>query len=408
MSEAIREVSIDPGESPAPQPRSQFSRGFWLVFVATFALNISSNLFVLFPLYLVKLGADAKMIGAVVGTFSLAALAVRPGLGVLLDRVGRQRTAMWLMALDVGVIALYMAVHGLGWSIFAVRVLHGIVEGTARVALFAMVYEFMPVEGAGQAMAIFSLCGMGSAGVGPILGEWVIGRWGFRAFFATAMALTFGSAIATARIPDDRAMRPSEPSLRASGGPGFRALISDPALMPLWIATVLFSLSISPRLSFVAPFAQQKGVNEVAWYFVLYSVPALVVRIFGARLMDRIGLERMVAPSLSVLAFGMALIAATGRFHLLYAAALIGGLGHGYLYPALTALVIRRTHPSAAARSSSIYSSLYDIGAMAGPYAFGIFASLAGYGPMFVAAGVMSLVGAVYFTLAEPDARGLA
>jgi MFS family permease len=407
--EAKRELVADAGAdagSAGVARKLVFGRGFWLVFWASFALNTSSNMFVLFPLYLVKLGAGAKMIGAVVGTFSLAALAARPGVGILLDRNGRQRTAMLLLALDVAVIGLYLTLGGLGLPMFGVRAIHGVVEGTARVALFAMVYEFLPAEGAGQAMSIFSLCGMGSAGIGPILGEWVIDRWGFAGFFGTAMALIAIAASATALIHDDR--RPAhggEVASSAPQGPGYATLIRDRALLPLWIATVLFSLSISPRLSFVAPFAQEKGITDVAWYFVLYSAPAVLVRMFGARLMDDIGIERMVAPSLAVLGIGMALIAGAGRFQLLYVAALVGGFGHGYVYPALSALVIRRTHANSSGRSSSIYSSLYDIGMMAGPYGLGVVASIFGYGPMFIISGAIALGGAAFFVVAEPDAR---
>ncbi len=406
--EAKKDLVDDGGAdtgSAGAVPKIVFGRGFWLVFWASFALNTSSNMFVLFPLYLVKLGAGAKMIGAVVGTFSLAALAARPGVGILLDRNGRQRTAMLLLVLDVAVIGLYLTLGGLGLPMFGVRAIHGVVEGTARVALFAMVYEFLPVEGAGRAMSIFSLCGMGSAGVGPILGEWVIDRWGFAGFFGVAMALIAIAASATALIHDDRRAVHAGETARTPQGPGYATLIGDRALLPLWIATVLFSLSISSRLSFVAPFAQQKGISDVAWYFVLYSAPAVLVRMFGARLMDDIGIERIVAPSLAVLGIGMALIAGAGKFQLLYVAALVGGLGHGYVYPALSALVIRRTHANSSGRSSSIYSSLYDIGMMAGPYGLGVVASIFGYGPMFIISGAIALGGAAFFIFAEPDAR---
>jgi MFS family permease len=55
-------------------------------------------------------------------------------------------------------------------------------------------------------------------------------------------------------------------------------------------------------------------------------------------------------------------------------------------------------------RSSSIYQSLYDIGAMAGPYGLGAIASVAGYGLMFVVSGLLALVGAIYFVAKDPDA----
>ena len=119
--------------------------------------------------------------------------------------------------------------------------------------------------------------------------------------------------------------------------------------------------------------------------------------------MDRMGLNRALAPSLAVLALGLALLAGTGRFGLLDVAAVIGGIGHGYLYPALSALVIARTPLTSTGRSSSIYSSLYDFGTMAGPYLLGIVAVTVGYGPMFMLAGAIAMAG----TEADgPDCRG--
>ncbi|HYB90080.1 MAG TPA: MFS transporter [Candidatus Binataceae bacterium] len=408
MSASAPAGAPETDSSRAPAARAGFfgySRNFWLVFWATFALNLSSNLFVLFPVFLVGLGADAGTIGAVIGTFSLAALAGRPAVGWLLDRNGHQRTAAWLLVLDVFVMVLYLTLHQLGWSIYGVRALHGLVEGTARVALFAMVYELLPEGRAGEAMAMFSLCGMGSAGLSPIFGEWVIKHSGFPAFFASAIALTLVAALAARMLPDDRAaVRALAASRPANGGPGYATLLRDPALAPLWIVTLLFSLSISSRVSFVAPYAYQRGLSQVGSYFAIYAGMAVVIRAVGSRLMDRVGLERMVPPSLLVLAVGMAMIAGSGMFGMLEFSAVVGGLGHGYLYPVLSALVILRTQTNATGRSASIYSSLYDLGGMMGPYALGATANFLGYGPTFLISGALALAGGLYFAAVEPEA----
>jgi MFS family permease len=176
----------------------------------------------------------------------------------------------------------------------------------------------------------------------------------------------------------------------------------DSHLLPLWIVTFLFALGISSRLSFVAPYAYLKGINRVAWYFVIYSGVAVVLRMFSGRMMDRIGLERMVVPSLATLAIGLAMLSLTGRYGMLEIAGLVGGIGHGYLYPVLSALVIGRTETGAMGSSSAIYTSLYDLGAMVGPYVLGTVASYLGYSVMFNVAGLFALSAAVYFLLVEP------
>ncbi len=383
-------------------PRMAYGRAFWCVFGASFALNAAANLFVLFPLYVVKLGGGASLIGAVVGTGPLCALLARPAAGAAINRRGRKWAALWSLLLDAGAMALYLPVRTLGGAIFLVRALHGAFEGTARVALFATIYDLLPEGRQGEGMAIFSLCGMGSAALAPLAGELLIKRAGFGAFFAVASALVVGGALATLPLPDDPPASRARDA-RQCGDSSHGALLAGPGLGPLWVVTLLFSLAISARLSFVAPFAYARGIAQVGWYFAVYSVAGVLVRVFGARVIDRVGPERMVVPSLMVLAAGLGLIAGAGRLGMLNWAAAIGGLGHGYLYPALSALVIMRTRPGAMGRSSGIYTSLYDFGAMAGPYALGMVGEYLGYGPLFIAAGACALLAAIYFAAAQPS-----
>jgi MFS family permease len=182
-------------DAPEEHPETSYGRDFWLLFCSTFALNFSANLFVLYPLQLVTFGASSTVIGAVVGTWSLASLAARPAAGPLIDRIGRRAAAMRLLTLDVLVLMLYPQVHALGWHLFVVRALHGAVEGTARVALFALVYDLLPKGREGRAMATFSLCGMGPAAIAPYCGELLIEKFGFGAFFAAVIAVNRGVRI---------------------------------------------------------------------------------------------------------------------------------------------------------------------------------------------------------------------
>lgn len=395
-------------QSARPQaPRAGYGTAFWLLFTASFALNSQVNLFVLFPLYVVELGGGAGLIGAVVGTGSLFALLARPAAGAAIDSRGPKWTALWFLFLDAGAVALYLAVRTLGWPMFAVRAIHGAVEGTARVALFAMVYDLLPDGRRGEGMAIFSLCGMGSAMLAPLAGEWLIKRVGFGAFFATSTALVLIGALAILALREDRPV-PHACDSQDPDSSTYRGLLADPGLRPLWIVTLLFSLALSARLSFVAPFADARGIAGVGWYFAVYSLAAVLVRVLGGRVIDRVGPERMLMPSLLVLAVGLALIAGTGRLGILLWAAAIGGIGHGYIYPSLSALVIARTRTGAMGRCSGIYTSLYDLGGMAGPYLLGIVGEFVGYGPVFIAAAAYALVAGIYFAFVQPVSARMA
>jgi MFS family permease len=413
-------------------PRDGYHFDFWLVFTATSAIGVAANLFVFFPVYIVKLGGDAASIGAIVAVGALAALAARPGFVPLMDRRGRRTTALWSLVLEALAIVLYLPVHSLGWPIYAVRVMQGAVDGTARVALFALVFDILPEGRRGEAMALFSLSGQGPAAIGPLIGEALLKYFGFDVFFCIAALLCLVAAAATAMLPhdhleghleghlddhvDDHALQNRSPGGqlsddRSPGAPaqrstpadavGYHALIFDRNLMPLWVVAFAFTVTISSRLTFVAPFAYHRRIAQVGWYFALYSGIAVALRLFGGNVLDRLGVERILGPAMGLLGIGVAILALTGTSGALLGAAVLGGVGHSYAYPALSAMIIAHTPAGAFGRSSVVYTSVFDFAGMLAPYLLGITATLWGYAPMFVIAGLVSVGAAAYFIALE-------
>jgi len=398
-----RAINIVPEYSAAPRSAPVYSRTFWIVFSAQFALNVAMSSFVMFPVELARMGASAALIGIVISIGWMAALVARPACGTAIDRHGRRSIALIFLVLDAIAILAYIPLQSVGFPMYAVRAVHGAVDGVARVALFAMVYDILPEARRGEAMATFSLCGQIPAGIAPIVAEELMRLSGFGLFFIFAALLCMVSALFVFFLPGDHPVRaigraPSPPS----SAPSYRSLLADRTLSPLWIVTLLFALGISSRLSFVTPFAYERGVARIGIYFFIYSVMAVLLRMFGARIIDRIGLSRMLLPSMLALAAGLALIARLGSPGMIELAALLGGIGHGYLYPALSALIIERTPINAMGRASSIYTSLYDFGYMSGPYLLGAIATGFGYPAMFIISGAMLLAGAIFYLLFEP------
>jgi len=300
------------------------------------------------------------------------------------------------VALDCVFVTLYTLVHRLGGALYVVRMLHGAVDGTARVALFALVYEVLPRERQGEAMATFSLSGMLPAAFGALLGEAIMRHWGFRVFFCAAAILCAIALVAVMNLPRDHPheLAAERSEAVAAGLPSYWRLLTMGPLMMFWIVALLFALTNAARTSFVAPFAYQRGIHTVGLYFTIFALVAVLVRLSG-RMMDRVGLERMLAPSFLVLAVGIALVAGTGHTGVLDLAAVFGGLGHGFAYPALSALIIRHTPEGATGRSSAIYTSVWDLSAMLGPYLLGLTAHYFGYPPMFLIAGGLAAMAAI-------------
>lgn len=395
-------MSASAGAPRVDREWAGYGLDFWLVFIASFAVWLAANLFVFFPVFVVRIGGGAAQIGAIVGVGALAALAARPGLVPLLEWRGRRAVALWSLVLEGLAIALYLPIHSLGWPIYAVRILQGAVDGTARAALFAMIFDVIPRGRRGAAMALFSLSGQGPAALGPPIGEALLKYFGFEIFFCVAALLCLVAAIATVMLPGggDAGGEPEQDSA-AVAVEGYRALLFDRKLAPLWVVSFAFAFAVAARLSFVAPFAYAKNIAQVGWYFALYSGIAVVLRLFGGSVLDRVGVERILGPAMGLLGIGVAVLALTGRSGALLSAAVLGGVGHSYAYPALGAMIITHTPAEEFGRSSVVYTSLYDCGSMLAPYMLGVLATLWGYGPMFAVAGLVTIATGVYFDAFE-------
>src|SRR5579859_1203516 len=81
-------VDAGPPEAAYQLQTALYTRNFWLIFAAHFAANMAANLFVMLPLFVMRLGGGPAMIGAVIAAGGVAALAVRPLNGSGIDRCG--------------------------------------------------------------------------------------------------------------------------------------------------------------------------------------------------------------------------------------------------------------------------------------------------------------------------------
>ncbi|SRR5579875_902905 len=377
-----------------------YGRDFWAVFAANFALNGAANMLVIFPLFIVRLGGGAATIGAIAAFGTAMALAVRPALPRAIERMGRRSAVFWALAIEAIALVLYIPIQSLGIPLFAVRALHGAAEGSARVALFATLFNILPAERHGEAMTIFSLNGMMPAAFAPMVGEIIYQRLGFAAFFIVAGALCGCAALAMIAVSDELGAGTGSEA-GAAGGARWSELLLSRRLMPIWVATLLFSAAITSRLNFVAPFARQRHVAQIGSYFVAYSAAAIAVRLTCGSLVETVREDLMLAPSLVTLGLGIGLVSQTGGRGMLSIAGIIGGLGHGLTYPALSLMVLRRTPSAAMGQTSAIYTSLFDIAAMAAPYLLGLVAGRAGYAPMFMIAGASAVCAGICVSVAE-------
>lgn len=364
-----------------------------------FLFFMSMNLFLLLPIHVQQMGGDEAHVGLVQGAYSLAGILFQPLVGLWVNRLGRG----FFMRLGALLLALSAVGFLLSHSIplhAVLRALQGLAFSAFFVASYIHIVDLVPIDRRGWALGIFGLSGLTSTALAPLLGEAVIRQAGFRWCFVLAALLAAGAFTIILRT---RGIRPPEPG----GGPGLEELREG--LEELYrvhmVLGFFFGLGTGTLFTFLPTFAEQLGVTGLGLFYTAYSVSAVAVRVFGGDLIDTRGRRAVIVPCMIIFAAAVCIFAllagAVGPgvrvpvLPFIFLAGLLGGAAHGFLYPALSALLVDVTPEARRATAVGIFSAVCLLGNAVGAVVFGYIARGAGYTPMWIALAVVMSGGIV-------------
>ncbi|HEU5196000.1 MAG TPA: MFS transporter [Methylomirabilota bacterium] len=389
---------------PLPRP----SPFVWAT-VTNFSFWLSMNGFVLLPLYIQQLGGTEIEIGFVMGLYSGVGIICQPLIGPWVDVIGRRPFMLGGVALNV-VASLLAALPGSVALLALVRVIQGFAFSTFFVGAFSYVVDIIPPARRGWALGIYGVSGFVATAFAPVLGEWIVRRWGFRSLFVASAVLALGTAALVWPMREAR----RDAILRLAPGT-MRAALEDVLRLPMVVA-VFFGLGSGTVFAFMPTFAEDLGVTTLSLFYTGYAASAIAVRIAGGKLIDTRGRRAVIVPSMFVQASGTLLLAALGVLvtrssvtpvvPLLVIVGLIAGGAHGFLYPGLAALITDDTPAERRASVVGVFSAMFLVGQTTGAFVFGWVAHAAGYAIMWSALTVLlTLGGALSTRLAHGKAR---
>ncbi len=388
-----------------PRPERLLSARFVLIVASGLAYFLALGVLLpVVPRYVEhRLHGGSVAVGVAVGALFVGAVVLRPYAGRVGDRFGRR----WLIiggALVVAVsIALYGVAETLPWLI-ATRVLTGLGEAAFFVGAATMITDLAPPERRGEAISYWSIAVYGGLALGPALGEAALDASGFTLAWTVSASLAVVAtllALGTREVSRDVAASPRSGGVvsSASSGSGrqsrrFRPsgpILARAAFRP---GMVLFSglIALAAFNAFIPLYVDDVGVaaDEV---FLLYGGLVLCVRIFGARLPDRLGGRRAGSLALAGSAVGMTVIASWATAAGLFLGTVVYAGGASLLYPALLLLALGRAPDSERASVVGTFSSFFDLSQGLGALIVGGVAAAAGYRGAFAVGAVAAAIG---------------
>ena len=337
-----------------------------------------------------ELGSGEFGVGLAVASFAAAAVVARPFLGRLIERFGRRA----LMMSGAMLAALAGALLGLStelWHVLVLRAFMGLGEAALFVGAATLIADLAPPQRRAESASYFSVAVYGGIGLGPTIGEWVLADDRYGLTFLVAAGFSALAAITVLGVPR-RVDRSSAPV----PGDGKPPLFHRAAF---WPGVVLASgiAAFSVFAAFLPEYARSVGLAGSAGLFLLYSAVSLSLRLFGARLPERLGELKMVTVALGSLTVGLALIAAVSEPWALWVGAAVVGLGMAFLYPSLMANVVNRVGDDERASALSSFTMFFELGSVVGGVALGavgeVFTKRAGFlgGAMIASLGLVAL-----------------
>ena len=150
-------------------------------------------------------------------------------------------------------------------------------------------------------------------------------------------------------------------------------------------------------MTFASVVGEARGLEHPTSLWFTYVVGALMARLVGAKLPERVGPARLVAPSLCLYGLGVLCCALSPNEAGLLFAGLLSGVAHGYCFPVLTSLTVSAVPSNFRGRALATFTGIWGGAAMLIAPLAGKIADLWGdermlilFGSMIVAKGLMT------------------
>jgi len=353
-----------------------------------------------FPRFIMDRGGSRSDIGLMMGVMALSAVLCRPWIAEMVDRIGRKRSYTLACLILGGMPLTYLLFQGnladFYVPLFLVRIAHGIGVALAFTASFTYISDIVPEGRLNEGLGMFGTTALMGMAIGPAIGEPVIIAFGFSAYFLTAALLAICALVIHLPLPETYIQR------NKVGSSSFLSVILRKKIMVVTGLALLFGVGMAAYGSFVSPYGQERGMTYVSLYYLCYSAAAILTRIVGGRLADRVGEDRILPYGFCMNGIGLLTLVFLNSPWILVLSGLITGSGHGLLFPCLNALAIREESINIRGKINGIFTGGVDAGVFLGSSTLGYVGDWLGFPVIFMIAGLALITGLLVFKAAEP------
>jgi MFS family permease len=372
-----------------PSTQKIWTRDFSLIFLANIVFSSALCLLIpTLPIYLLKGGSTEVQIGVLIGISGIAALIVRPFIGRALVKVSEKSFMM------VG--GLLFAIGSVGY-IFAssfglllmVRIIQGVGSALFYTAAVTRVANTSPSARLGRSLAYYYLAFNIAFALIPSLGIFLVNAYSFTVLFLVCTGLALGYLCIAVKLGRKLVDPSTQKDVKKE------PLVSREAL-PTAVVAMICSMHWGALTAFFPLYALRYGVSNPGLFFSAFAVMIISGRALGGRILDLHSRDRVILPCLTTFIIAMIILVFSKTLPMFIVAALVWGIGHAFVFPALAACTLDRTG-SSPGPALATFSALDELGTGLGSVIAGIILRLSGYPVMFFSLALIGVLNIAYF-----------
>ena len=341
------------------------SRGNMLllkIFLPFFAMNCMVQIYYIFGTFLERLQISPESIGWILSSFFIAAMLSRPFSSWVIEHIG-MRFSLAASAAVCFIGCLLLSVTDSVSLLLLGRILAGAGFGVYSTGIFAYSSMVLPEDKRASSFALLTSSGaLPMATVIP-LGEWLFVNGHSALYMSMGPLLSLACLLLALRLESVQPVKKGE-----TWGSYSQLMSADNFL--LLSATVFLYASIDALVVSFSLLAAAKKI--VASYFLAsISIAAIVTRVGGAGIINRIPRRIVLAPCGILMAISVTVASFTHSAAVFILAGALFGVASGAGFPVMVALISDLLDKPLQPKGTSSIFFLYDAGCFMTPIIIG-------------------------------------
>ena len=368
----------------------------------------NSLLFIIIPLYIAKLPKEyfhlplPVMVGVLISIYGFVVAFLQPLMGALSDHLGRRKI---LIQFGLGMIALCTLAFILATKyldLLFLRTLQGVAVAITIPAAMSLMAAITKKETRGGAMGVYSTFRMMGFVAGPLLGGFILDRYGFdAAFYVGSGFILLAMFLVQIWVDDVRIIFKDNKRPKTKI---FDKELLSPGILSAGVATFLMASAFSMVTTLENEFNSKLGISAFGFGFAfsMLMVGRLLLQVPLGRLSDFIGRKPLIIGGLILMAPATILLGDVANLTQFVLVRLGQGVAAAAIAAPAFAIAADLSVKGGEGRQMSVITTGFGLGIATGPLIAGLLAIIF-FDLPFIAVGILNLAGAcvVYYFMPE-------